>query len=661
VIDPNRELARAVALAQAGKVRPAIASLEKVVAAVPGAIPPRYNLALLLLTSGQPAPALRHLDRILAAAPGHPAASFSKARGLMLLDRGEEAVALLQPLAERGDPEALLALGNALRGLDRAAEAAEAYRALIRVAPAHPGGPVNLGQLLLGSDPAAAAAVLETALTHHPGRAELQAMLGQALLRLGRYPEAIERLRHALTLDPALAQARGQLLRACREVADWDGEAAVLAELRRDLAAPPRPGGLVLPVQEALFFPFSGVELRRIAAAEAAFRVPALPRPLTDRSRPPPPPGAPLTVAYLSPDFREHATMHLAGTLFAAHDRRRVRVVTASVGPRDQSGWAERVEADSDLFLDLRGLGDRAAAARLVEAGIDLLVDLSVFTRHARPGIAAHRPAPVQIAWLGLAASPAAPWIDYTLVDPVLVPPEQRDHFAEALIRLPHGYQINQAWSPPPPPPPRAALGLPDAGLVFCSFNGHRKLDRASFALWLAVLAAVPGSVLWQLAPPAPARVRLEAAAEAAGIAAERLIWAPRLPREAHLARLPAADLFLDALVCGAHTTAADALRAGVPLVTCAGPRLASRVAASLLSAVGLPELVATNPEGLCDLAVALGRDPGRRAELRERLVVLLPQAVPFDPPRFARDLERAYAEVWRRHRAGKPPADLDL
>ncbi|MFD2233353.1 tetratricopeptide repeat protein [Phaeospirillum tilakii] len=660
MIDPEREMARAVALAQAGKVKPALAALEKVVAALPQAIPPRYNLALMLLTAGQPAPALRHLDRILAAAPGHPAASFSKARGLMLLDRAEEAVALLQPLAGRGDPEALLALGNALRGLDRAAEAAEAYRALIRVAPAHPGGPVNLGQLLLGGDAEAAAEVLTAGIARHPRRADLHALLGQALLRLGRQAEAVERLRAALALDPGLVQARGHLLRACRESADWDGEAAVLAELRRDLAQA-RPGVLVLPVQEALFFPFSGAEMRRIAAAEAAFRVPALPRPLTDRSRPAPPPGAPLTVAYLSPDIREHATMHLAGDLFRAHDRARVRVVVASVGPDDGSGWRERIAADSDAFLDLRGIGDRAAAERLVAAGIDLLVDLSVFTRHARPGIAAHRPAPLQLAWLGLAASPAAPWIDYTIVDPVLVPPGQRDHFAEALIRLPHGYQINQAWAPPVPPPPRAALGLPDDALVLGSFNGHRKLDRASFALWLEILAALPGAVLWQLAPPAPARARLETVAEAAGIARDRLIWAPRLPRAEHLARLPAADLFLDALVCGAHTTAADALRTGVPLVTCAGPRLASRVAASLLSAVGLPELVADGPDGLRDLAIALGRDPARRAELRARLLALLPGAVPFDPARFARDLERAYAEIWQRHRAGKAPADLDL
>jgi protein O-GlcNAc transferase len=196
---------------------------------------------------------------------------------------------------------------------------------------------------------------------------------------------------------------------------------------------------------------------------------------------------------------------------------------------------------------------------------------------------------------------------------------------------------------------------------VFCSFNGHRKLDRASFSLWLEILAAVPESVLWQLAPPEPARLRLEQAARGAGIDAGRLIWAPVLPRPQHLRRIPAADLFLDALVCGAHTTAADALRMGVPLVTVAGPRLASRVASSLLHAVGLPDLSVATPEEMRDLAVRLGRDPAGLADLKNRLRGLLPSAPAFDPARFARHLETGFEQAWQCHAAGKPPADIDV
>ncbi|CCG40907.1 O-linked N-acetylglucosamine transferase, SPINDLY family protein [Magnetospirillum molischianum] len=656
MIDLQRDMAKAAALAQAGKTKPAIALLERVVTAAPTALAARYSLALTLLTTGRYAEALPHLDRILEVEPKNPAALYSKARGLMALDRAEEALPLLRPLAEAGDPDSLLATGNAFRSLNRIAEAAEAYRTLTQRAPGHLGGHVNLGLLLVATAPEAAIPALEHSVRIHPGIAELHALLGQALLRQGRYDEAAERLNLALKIDPNLQPAKGHLLRACRETADWDQEEALFAEIRAGLSAP-SSARLTISTQDALFYPFDGNELRKIAAAEAAFRVPGRPRPVarprTTTTSPP------LTVAYLSPDFREHATMHLAGDLFGHHDRARVRVVAASVGPDDGSDWRRRIAADCDLFLDLSTLGDRAAANRLAAEGVNILVDMSVYTRHARPGIAALRPAPVQIAWLGLAASSSAPWIDYAIVDPVLVPPPHRNHFSEALIFLPHGYQANLAWKPLIAPPPRSELGLPDDGVVFCSFNGHRKLDRATFSLWMRVLAAVPGSVLWQLAPPPIARTRLEQAAIAAGIAPERLIWAPRLPWDEHLKRLPAADLFLDALVCGAHTTAADALRMGVPLLTCAGPRLASRVAASLLESIGLPELITPSPEGMFNMARELALAPARRAALRARLATLLPQAAAFDPRGFARDLETAYEQVWMRASAGKPVRDI--
>ncbi|SEH24515.1 tetratricopeptide repeat protein [Magnetospirillum fulvum] len=658
MIDLDRDLAKASALAQAGKTKPALALLERVVAAAPNALAARYALALTLLTSGRYSEALPHLDRILAIEPTNPAALYSKARGLMALDRAEEALPLLRPLAEAGDADSLLAIGNALRSLNRMSAAAEAYRTLIRRAPGHLGGHVNLGLLLVASAPDAAIPALEDSVRRHPGVGELHALLGQALLRQNRFEEATVTLSRALELDPRLLPAKGHLLRACRETADWDREEALFAEIRAGLDRP-APGRLAISTQDALFYPFDGTELRKIAAAEAAFRVPGRPRPVARPRIAANPP--PLTVAYLSPDFRDHATMHLAGDLFAHHDRSRVKVIAASVGPDDGSDWRQRVVANSDLFLDFNTLSDRSAAQRLADEGVNILVDMSVYTRHARPGLVALRPAPVQIAWLGLAASSSAPWIDYAIVDPVLVPPAHRNHFSEALISLAHGYQPNLAWEPVRAPPPRSDLGLPEDGVVFCSFNGHRKLDRATFSLWMEILAAVPGSVLWQLAPPPLARTRLEQAASRAGIAPDRLIWAPRLPRPEHLKRLPAADLFLDALVCGAHTTAADSVRMGVPLLTCAGSRLASRVAASLLSAIGLPELIASSPQEMLDLAVGLGLDSPRRTDLRSRLAALLPQAALFDPKRFAADLETAYQQVWARAAAGKPARDIAL
>lgn len=653
----DQDMAKAVKLAQAGKLKPAIAILEGLVRAAPSAVPVRYNLALFLLMAGRHAEALPHLDRILAAQPGHPPSLFSKAKGLLALDRANEALPILERLAAGNDPESLLALGNALRVLNRMTEAAQAFHRLTQVAPAFPGGHMNLAILLVSSpDNEAALDALDNGVRLHPGIPELQAMRGQVLLRLGRHAEAIAALTRAIEINPALAPAKGHLMRAYRETADWDAEERLFAEIRASVTRGEVKGQLPLSTQDALFYPFSGEDMRRIAGFEVAFRVPGQSRPV---ARPTPKASPPLVVGYLSPDYREHATMHLAGDLFAAHDRDRVRPIAYSVGPDDGSQWRGRMERDCHAFVDLSALSDRAAAERIAADGVHILVDLSVFTRHARPGIAALRPAPVQAVWLGLAASSAAPWLDYAIVDPVLVPPAHRGHFAEKLIVLPDTYQANLAWNPPAVPPSRADLGLPDDRLVLCSFNGHRKLDRATFTLWLEILDELPDAVLWQLAPPDAARLRLEEVAAKAGIDSARLIWAPSLPRSQHLARLPAADLFIDALVCGAHTTAADSLRSGVPLLTVAGPRLGSRVAASLLHAVGLPELAVESAQEMKALAVELGRDRPRLAALRARLMELLPGSAAFDPARFARHLEDGFAAAWARHAAGRKPEDI--
>ncbi|RAU22555.1 peptide transporter [Paramagnetospirillum kuznetsovii] len=650
-MNTDQDMAKAIKLAQAGKLKPAIAILEGLVKAAPSSVAIRYNLALFMLMAGRHAEALPHLDRILATDPRHQPSLFSKAKGLLALDRPDEALPILESLAAGNDAESLLALGNAYRVLNRTAEAAGAFQRLTQVAPGVVGGHLNLCQLLAAGQPETALPALEIAVRLHPKVAELQAMLGQTLLRLGRHDEAIERLKQALGIDPNLAPPKGHLLRAYRETADWEAEEALFTQIRAGLAAAAERRQLAVATQDAIFYPFTGAELRRIATAEAAFRVPGQPRPvLRPQAKAPPP----LVVGYLSPDFREHATMHLAGDVFGRHDRAKVRPMAYSVGPDDGSDWRDRLARDCDAFVDLSSMGDRAAAARIAADGVHILVDMSVFTRHARPGIAALRPAPIQAVWLGLAASSGAPWLDYAIVDKILVPDSHEGHFSEKLIRLPHSYQANLAWTPITARPDRRNLGLPEDAVVFCSFNGHRKLDRASFMLWMQVLNAVPGSVLWQLAPPPAAKARLEQAAETAGIDPARLIWAPMLPRPDHLARIPAADLFLDALVCGAHTTAADALRMGVPLITVAGERLASRVAASLLHAVGLPELVMNTPDEFLALASQLGRDRGCLSELRARLSSLLPTAPGFDPTRFARDLEQAYDQIWARHASGK-------
>jgi predicted O-linked N-acetylglucosamine transferase (SPINDLY family) len=664
IVSTDRDMARAVSLAQAGKLRQAIAIMDKVVTKNPAVTAARYNLALMLLQSGRYGEALPHLDRIPPRDPIHGAARFSKAKALLALDRPGEALPLLAELAGGGDAEVLLALGNAYRRLGRLEEAAGTGAHLTATHPGFIAGQINYCQLLVGLSPERALPALERAVALHPKSGELAGMIGHCLLRLGRPLDALPHLQRAVAIAPSLTAPKGHLLRAYRELADWDAEDALFAALKADLphfAAPPLRSEperqLFLATQDAIFYPFDGAEIRLVAEAEARFRV-------GDKIRPVPrSPGraGPLIVGYLSPDFREHATMHLAGDVFGHHDRDRITPIAYSVGPDDGSDWRARMAGSCHAFVDLEGTTDAEAARRIAADGVHILVDMSVYTRHARPGIAARRPAPVQAAWLGLAATSGAPWLDYALVDRVLVPIDHRAHFSERLVFLPDGYQPNLAWTAPPPPPSRHDLGLPEAGTVYCSFNGHRKLDRASFHLWLDILREVAEAVLWMLAPPAPAMQRLREAAGAAGIDPDRLLWAPHLPRPEHLARLPAADLFLDALVCGAHTTAADALRLGLPLLTVAGNRLASRVAASLLTVIGLPELIAPTPAAMRDRAIALGRDVTARQTLRDRLSAALPTSPVFDPARFAASLETAYDAMWQRHAAGKKPSDIDL
>jgi len=428
----DQEMAKAVKLAQAGKLKPAIAILDGLVKMAPSAIPVRYNLALFLLMAGRHADALPHLDRILAVQPGHQPSLFSKAKGLLALDRAAEALPILERLAAGNDPESLLALGNALRQLQRMGEAAQAFRRLTKVAPAFAGGHINLAILLVSAaDTEAALAALDEATGLHPNVAELQAMRGQMLLRLGRHGEAVVALNKALEINPALAPARGHLLRAYRETADWANEEALFADIRAAIMRGDIKGQLPLSTQDALFYPFTGEEMRRIAGLEAAFRVPGQPRPVL---RPQAKASPPLVVGYLSPDYREHATMHLAGDVFARHDRARVRPMAYSVGPDDGSEWRGRMARDCESFVDLASMGDRAAAERIAADGVHILVDMSVFTRYARPGIAALRPAPVQAVWLGLAASSAAPWLDYAIVDPVLVPPPHHGIFTPEIL-----------------------------------------------------------------------------------------------------------------------------------------------------------------------------------------------------------------------------------
>jgi protein O-GlcNAc transferase len=373
-------------------------------------------------------------------------------------------------------------------------------------------------------------------------------------------------------------------------------------------------------------------------------------------------PGQRLRIAYLANSFRDHPIAQLMLGLYRRHDREKFHVSAYSYGADDGSRHRRRIAAEVDRFTDIAGLGDAAAAARIRADGIDILIDLNGYIEGARLAVAALRPAPIQIAYLGYPGTTGARFFDYILADRIVAPAEHAAHFAEAACRLPYCYLATDGEQPIATGPlSRADCGLPEDGFVFCSFNQSYKIDAATFTLWMRLLGRVRGSVLWLLRPNPAAERNLRAAAIAAGIGPARLIFAERLPKDRHLQRLGLADLALDTRIYNGHVSSVDALWAGVPLVAMRGRHFAARVAASLLEAIGLPELIAGDLAGYESFAIALAADRPRLAALRARLADRRENSPLFDTTRFTRDLERALAEIWRRHLAGEPVRALDL
>jgi predicted O-linked N-acetylglucosamine transferase (SPINDLY family) len=372
--------------------------------------------------------------------------------------------------------------------------------------------------------------------------------------------------------------------------------------------------------------------------------------------------GGRIRVGYFSADFRDHATMHLMAGLLELHDRERFEVTGFSFGPVVRDVVRARVERACERFVEVGERSDREVAQLARELSIDIAVDLKGYTSDARPGIFAHRAAPVQVGYLGYPGTLGAGYVDYLIADRVLVPEGSEGYYAEQLVYLPHSYQVNDAkrriagrrYE-------REELGLPREGFVYCCFNNNYKIMPATFGSWMRILERVPGSVLWLLEDNAQAAKNLRAAAVVHGVQPERLVFAPRVVAGEHLARHRCADLFIDTLPCNAHTTASDALWAGLPVLTCLGEGFAARVAGSLVRAVGLPELVVESMEHYEELAVRLAGEPQRLEGLRRRLECNRGAAPLFDTERQARHLESAYALIHARHLAGLAPASFEV
>lgn len=477
----------------------------------------------------------------------------------------------------------------------------------------------------------------------------------QILMAMDRSEDAIASLDRTLELDPDHGHALGTRVAAQRSLCDWAGledrVTGLAAAVRADRAA-------VAPFQWLVSCDDPALQLQ-CARRHAAARYPARAALRTDEA---PRRHERIRVAYLSADFHGHATSYLMAGLFESHDRDRFEISAYSFGPDRRDDMRQRLVRAFDRFVDVRHLDDGAVARLMVEHGIDIAVDLKGYTHLGRSGILSFRPAPMQVSYLGYPGTLGTDFIDYIVADRHVIPPDQQRHYTERVVSLPDCYQVNDAARAiAPRRPGRAELGLPDPGFVFCCFNNSSKLGPDIFDIWMRLLRHVSGSVLWLLADNATVQRNLRREAVQRGVDSERLVFAARLPHAEHLARLSQADLFLDTLPYNAHTTSSDALWAGVPVLTCRGQAFAGRVAASLLQAAGLPELVTESLQDYEGEALRLAHTPTLLGSLRGRLDRLRPGVPLFDTQRFRRHLEAAYVVMWQRYQHGLAPEAFEV
>ncbi len=583
--------------------------------------------------------------------------------GLMEQGRLKAAERLLKDVlkADAGQFEALLGFGVlcGMRGDD--ALAVKHLERAVRKRPSSPEALYNLGQALirLGKTNEAATALRAAAAVFDGPH--IHEKLGDCLRQLGTLDEAVVHYRRAV--EQSGRRAGGLLLSSLvetqRRLCDWTG----LDDLETRLLDCVARGDIVEPLLLHYITDDPAAAHKNAVGYATRFLPDQIgPAATADRYRHAPRARARLRIGYLCSDFRQHATAHLMAELFERHDRSSFETYALSFGPEDSGPMRRRLQSAFDRFIDLARFTDAEIAKRIHALGIDILVELNGYIANARPGILMARPAPVQIHYLAFPGTLGGSAIDYMLVDPVIARPGDDRHYTENLVRLPDCYQPNDARREVAPArPSRAACHLPETATVLASFNNPIKIGPDSFAAWMRVLAAVPESILWLFADSTSAPDNLRAAASRAGIASERLVFADYVPSPDHLARLANADLVLDCFPYGAHTTASDALWMGVPVLTREGASFASRVGASLLRAVGLPELIASTTTDYERLAIELAQSPAHIAALKAKLAANRANAPLFDTPRLARHIEAAYTGMWRRWTTGEPAAAFDV
>ncbi|WP_290900676.1 glycosyltransferase family 41 protein [Aquabacterium sp.] len=613
---------RGVAQSRKGQWGEALRAFEAAIKISPKDDVYLVNAAKAALESDRIEQALDYSMRALARNPASEVALFIRVAALQRLQNHAETLAYLQSVPEerRNSREYWSALGCALQNTGKQQEAIAAFMEALTLQ-------------------------MDDAISHY--------RMGISFYEMQLKEEASECFRTSLILGlgPNALHVHGMLAYAERESCRWVQAAQEEANMRSMVdALDDKARVMTAPFAHVTLTddPLHQLKACRLMSNNFADIKPVVRR---ERVRH----GERIRVGYVSADFHQHATSVLMAEVFEHHDRSRFEVFLYSHGPDDKTAMRQRIEAAAEHFVELAGASDQDIAQRIADDQLDLLIDLKGYTAQNRMGVFARRPAPVQATYLGFPGTTGSSFVDYIIGDPIVTPLAHEAHFSEKIAQLPVCYQPNDRQRPRPQPMSRKAAGLPEDALVLCGFNQAYKISPEVLDVWCGFLQDIPNAVLWLLDWHGQARPHLEEELSVRGVDLARIRWAPRLGLADHINRTQLADIFIDAWPCNAHTTASDALWSGLPVVTYMGRTFASRVAGSLLNAVGLSELATETLDAYRAKVLALAADPAERARIRAHLAEARDQAPLFDSARYTGDLERLLERMVLRHEQGLP------
>jgi len=626
--------------AGAGRLDEAVAHYDRAIALAPDFIEALNGRGRVLFGLKRLEQALDSFDEAIRLKADYADAHINRGVTLGKLKRSEEALTALNIgiCLDPGQPEAYNNRGNLFLRQHRLPDALADYDMAVRLRPNYAEAFLNRGNALkMLARPQEALASYDRAIALAPALVEAHNNRGTALRALKRYEEAVASYREAVRLKPEHAPSFGELLHVEAHLCLWPEEQRDQAILDRGIEDD------AIPPFYLLEFADDPERQLRFAKAWAEEKFGGV-RPGTfkraDR-------GTRIRIGYFSADFHGHATMYLMARLFELHDKTRFEIHAFSYGAKAQDEMRARLLSAVDAFHDVADLDDREIAKLANAHGIDIAVDLKGYTEEGRPGIFAHRAAPVQVSYLGYPGTVGAGFMDYMIGDAITIPDELRKYYSEKILYLPHSYQVNDDQRRISEGTiARADMRLPEQGFVFCCFNNNYKISPAEFDIWMRLLLQVDGSVLWLLRDSEAAATNLRREAEKRRVDPSRLVFADRAPLAVHLARHRCADLFLDTFKVNAHTTASDALWAGLPVITKLGRSFAARVAGSLLHALHMPELVTETLEDYEKLALDLATNPAKLAAVKNRLAENRLTAPLFDTERSTRDIEAVYEQL---------------